>query len=179
MSGTAPASVSVWASASASASSAKPSFAAITAAPAKAPVVKAKPPKPLSVPTKTYGESYRVPVAIPEHRKELSAGDYVVTTDLTRKNKPIVLRVKRVFVHPNGVFEEVEFENNLPGRTAYLSNYGKTYHPALTMLHVATNQRGVVFDMTHNNNITTYFVKMKGVVYYPTDASMKGFQKEF
>ena len=159
MSGTA----SVWASASAS--SVKPSFAAITAAPAKAPVVKAKPPKPFSVPTKTYGESYRVPVAIPEHRKELKAGD--------------VLRVKRVFVHPNGTFEEVEFENNLPGRTAYLSNYGKTYHPALTMRHVETNQQGVVFDMTHKNNITTYFVRMKGAVYYPTDASMKGFQKEF
>ena len=163
------------------ASSAKPSFAAITAAPvkAKAPVAKANPTKPPSVPTKTYGESYRVPVAIPEHRKELNAGDNVVTTDLTRKNKPIVLCVKRVFVHPNGVLEEVEFENGLPGRTAYLSNYGKTYHPALTMRHVATNQRGVVFDMTHKNNITTYFVKMKGVVYYPTDESMKGFQKEF
>lgn len=168
------------ASSSGPASSAKPSFAAMAAL-AKAPVAKAKPTKPPSVPTKTYGESYRVPVDIPEHRKELKAGDCVVTTDLTpgRTKKPIVLRVKRVFVHPNGTFEEVEFENGLPGRTAYLSNYGKTYHPALTMRHVETNQQGVVFDMTHKNNITTYFVRMKGAVYYPTDASMKGFRKEF
>lgn len=145
----------------------------------KAPTVKAEPPK--SVPTKTYGESYRVPLVVPEHRRKLKAGDYVVTTDLTpgRKEKPIVLRVKKVFVPESSVLEEVEFENGLPGRTAFLSNYGKTYHPALTMHHVATNQQGVVFNMTHKNNITTYFVKMNGTVYYPTDTSMKGFTKEF
>ena len=155
----------------------KPSFAAMAARPAKPLVAQVKTPTRPKVPTVTYGKTYVVELAIPEHRKQLKVGDYVVTTDLTkgRRDKPVVLQVKTI---SDGEQPYVEFVNGLPGRWAMLDNYGKTYHPCVMMRHVS-GQRGYVFDMAHNkNNKTTYSVRMNGAVYYPTDDNMKGFQKE-
>jgi hypothetical protein len=118
-----------------------------------------------------------VELAVPEHRKELKEGDYVVTTDLKRAEKPVVLQVKSISDRVEGVKQYVEFVNNLPGRWAFLENYGKTYHPCVMMRHVS-GQRGYVFDMAHKNNKTTYSVRMNTAIYYPTDDNMKGFQRE-
>jgi hypothetical protein len=117
-----------------------------------------------------------VELVVPKDR-ELNVRDYVVTTDLKDPKKPIVLRVKYISAPVEGVRQHVEFENGLPGQFAFLDNYGKTYHPCVMMRHV-TGQRGYVFDMTHKDNVTTYYVKMNGAVYYPTDRDMKGFKKE-
>ena len=129
------------------------------------------------VPIATYGETYEV-YEVPKDRKELKVGDWVVTTDLKNREKPIVLRVKYISALVDGVRQYVDFENNLPGRLALLDNYCKTYHPCVMMFHVPTKQRGYVFNMEHKNNKTKYFVRMSGANYYPTDDNMKGFQKE-
>jgi hypothetical protein len=130
-----------------------------------------------SVATKTYGQAYTVNM-VPG--KSLQVGDRVVTNQLATPagksgksgntgSKAVILVVSNI------VDSKVHFQNQ--SMTAWLSNYGTTYHPAVLVRNKQTDEIGHVFDMsTNHSQAQLYHIRLGSKTHVVSSSNMQHFE---
>ena len=126
--------------------------------------------------TKTYGQAYTVKL-VPG--KALQIGDKLVTNKIQSKTgssgssgssaKTVILEVSQI------VDNKVHFKNQ--SMTAWLSNYGTTYHPALLVRNKQTDETGHVFDMsTNHSGAKLYHIRLGEKTHVVSSNNMQNFE---
>ena len=133
-----------------------------------------------SVATKTYGQAYTVNM-IPG--KSLQVGDRVVANQLATPagksgntgntgntgSKAVILLVSNI------VDSKVHFQNQ--SMTAWLSNYGTTYHPAVLVRNKQTDELGHVFEMsTNHSQAKLYHIRLGSKTHVVSSNNMQHFE---